>query len=138
MQTTAQQGRLKVFLGMAAGVGKTYRMLQEGQAEAEAGRDVVIGYLEPHGRVATEERETVIFAVVGTRPFDDSNVKAAPFCSTSKGEPNLPICGRCHRPLRTEGCVVQCFKSWDRVMGSPVGLTTKSNQLGRISPCPLN
>ena len=38
---------------MAAGVGKTYRMLQEGQAEAEAGRDVVIGYLEPHGRVET-------------------------------------------------------------------------------------
>ena len=39
---------------MAAGVGKTYRMLQEGQAEAEAGRDVVIGYLEPHGRAETE------------------------------------------------------------------------------------
>ena len=38
---------------MAAGVGKTYRMLQEGQAEAEAGRDVAIGYLEPHGRVET-------------------------------------------------------------------------------------
>ena len=44
------RGRYKVFLGMAAGVGKTYRMLQEGQAEAESGRDVVIGYLEPHGR----------------------------------------------------------------------------------------
>ncbi len=44
----------KVFLGMAAGVGKTYRMLQEGNAEAENGRDVVIGYLEPHGRVETE------------------------------------------------------------------------------------
>lgn len=38
---------------MAAGVGKTYRMLQEGQAEAEAGRDVLIGYLESHGRVDT-------------------------------------------------------------------------------------
>ena len=38
---------------MAAGVGKTYRMLQEGQAEAEAGRDVVIGYVEPHGRAET-------------------------------------------------------------------------------------
>jgi two-component system sensor histidine kinase KdpD len=38
---------------MAAGVGNTYRMLQEGQAEAEAGRDVVIGYLEPHGRAET-------------------------------------------------------------------------------------
>jgi two-component system, OmpR family, sensor histidine kinase KdpD len=39
---------------MAAGVGKTYRMLQEGHAELEAGRDVVIGYLEPHGRIETE------------------------------------------------------------------------------------
>ena len=39
---------------MAAGVGKTYRMLQEGHAELEAGRDVVIGYLEPHGRAETE------------------------------------------------------------------------------------
>src|SRR5262249_54561153 len=47
------RGRHKVFLGMAAGVGKTFRMLQEGQAEAEAGRDVVIGYLEPHGRAET-------------------------------------------------------------------------------------
>ena len=43
----SRRGRYKIFLGMAAGVGKTYRMLQEGQAEAEAGRDVVIGYLEP-------------------------------------------------------------------------------------------
>jgi two-component system sensor histidine kinase KdpD len=47
-------GRHKVFLGMAAGVGKTYRMLQEGRAEAERGIDVVIGYLEPHGRAETE------------------------------------------------------------------------------------
>jgi two-component system, OmpR family, sensor histidine kinase KdpD len=47
------RGRHKVFLGMAAGVGKTYRMLQEGQAEAENGRDVVIGYLEPHRRPET-------------------------------------------------------------------------------------
>ena len=38
---------------MAAGVGKTYRMLQEGQAEAEAGRDVVVGLLETHGRAET-------------------------------------------------------------------------------------
>jgi two-component system sensor histidine kinase KdpD len=47
-------GHHKVFLGMAAGVGKTYRMLQEGRAELELGRDVVIGYLEPHGRAETE------------------------------------------------------------------------------------
>ncbi len=38
---------------MAPGVGKTYRMLQEGAAEADNGRDVVVGYLETHGRVET-------------------------------------------------------------------------------------
>jgi two-component system sensor histidine kinase KdpD len=52
-EPVTERGRHKVFLGMAAGVGKTYRMLQEGRAEAEAGRDVVIGYLEPHGREET-------------------------------------------------------------------------------------
>ncbi len=48
-----ERGKLKVFIGMAPGVGKTYRMLQEGVAEAESGRDVAIGYLEPHGRDET-------------------------------------------------------------------------------------
>src|SRR5208282_3812756 len=48
-----ERGHLKVFIGMAPGVGKTYRMLQEGVAEADAGRDVVVGYLEPHGRSET-------------------------------------------------------------------------------------
>jgi two-component system sensor histidine kinase KdpD len=46
-------GRHKIFLGMAAGVGKTYRMLEEGQAEAESGRDTVVGFLETHGRADT-------------------------------------------------------------------------------------
>ncbi|HVN60195.1 MAG TPA: sensor histidine kinase KdpD [Gaiellaceae bacterium] len=47
------RGHYRILLGMAAGVGKTYRMLQEGrQAQAE-GRDVVIGYLEPHDRPET-------------------------------------------------------------------------------------
>ncbi len=47
------RGRYRILLGAAAGVGKTYRMLQEGrQAEAE-GLDIVIGYLEPHERPGT-------------------------------------------------------------------------------------
>jgi two-component system sensor histidine kinase KdpD len=48
-----ERGHLKVFIGMAPGVGKTYRMLQEGVAEADSGRDVVVGYLESHGRAET-------------------------------------------------------------------------------------
>jgi len=50
---TDEKGHLKVFIGMAPGVGKTYRMLQEGAAEADNGRDVVVGYLESHGRAET-------------------------------------------------------------------------------------
>jgi two-component system sensor histidine kinase KdpD len=47
------RGRYRILLGMAAGVGKTYRMLQEGRQAQEEGRDVVIGYLEPHDRPET-------------------------------------------------------------------------------------
>ncbi len=50
-----KRGRLRVFLGMAAGVGKTYRMLLEGHAEQDAGRDLVIGLLEAHGRKETAQ-----------------------------------------------------------------------------------
>jgi two-component system sensor histidine kinase KdpD len=49
----SQRGQHRVMLGMAAGVGKTYRMLLEGHSEREGGRDVVIGLLETHGRADT-------------------------------------------------------------------------------------
>ncbi len=49
------RGRLRVYLGAAPGVGKTYRMLDEGRRRAERGTDVVIGYVECHGRSRTEE-----------------------------------------------------------------------------------
>jgi len=47
-------GHYKIFLGMAAGVGKTYRMVAEARAQAENGRDVVVGLLETHGRAETQ------------------------------------------------------------------------------------
>lgn len=48
-----KRGRFKIFLGYAAGVGKTYQMLEEGQALRLKGVDVVVGYFEPHGRKDT-------------------------------------------------------------------------------------
>jgi len=58
-----RRGRLKVYLGYAAGVGKTYRMLEEAQVLRAQGVDIVIGYFEPHGRqetiAKTEGLETV-------------------------------------------------------------------------------
>jgi two-component system sensor histidine kinase KdpD len=47
------RGRYRILMGAAAGVGKTYRMLQEGRQAAAEGVDVVIGYLEPHDRPDT-------------------------------------------------------------------------------------
>ena len=51
-----RRGRLKVFLGYAAGVGKTFQMLDEARQLGQAGRDVVVGYFEPHGRADTIAR----------------------------------------------------------------------------------
>jgi two-component system sensor histidine kinase KdpD len=51
-----RKGRLKIYLGYAAGVGKTYQMLAEGQELKRQGRDIVIGYFEPHGRRDTIAR----------------------------------------------------------------------------------
>jgi two-component system sensor histidine kinase KdpD len=48
-----QAGKLKIFLGYAAGVGKTYQMLEEAQTLKAKGVDIVIGYFEPHGRKDT-------------------------------------------------------------------------------------
>lgn len=48
------RGRLKIFFGYAAGVGKTYAMLQAARRERTEGMDIVVGYVEPHGRPETE------------------------------------------------------------------------------------
>src|ERR1700688_3855824 len=50
----SQAGRLKIFVGAAPGVGKTYEMLQSAHARIKAGVDVVVGVVETHGRVETE------------------------------------------------------------------------------------
>src|SRR5438270_11221899 len=51
--TTNGRGRLKMYLGYAAGVGKTYQMLEDAQELRHRGVDVVVGYFEPHGRQET-------------------------------------------------------------------------------------
>ncbi|MFZ0828908.1 MAG: sensor histidine kinase KdpD [Verrucomicrobiia bacterium] len=53
-EAAKKRGRLKVFLGMSPGVGKTYAMLEAARRELAAGRDLVIGYVETHGREETD------------------------------------------------------------------------------------
>src|SRR6478672_2393405 len=50
------RGLLRIYLGAAPGVGKTFAMLGEGRRRAERGTDVVVGYVETHGRRHTAEQ----------------------------------------------------------------------------------
>lgn len=76
------EGKLKVILGYAAGVGKTFKMLEEGQQLAADGHDVVIGYFESHGRkdtiAKTEGLEVVPRRAVEyrERQFDEMDTDA--------------------------------------------------------------
>jgi len=76
-----RRGRLKIFLGAAAGVGKTFTMLGEARDLKAAGVDVVVGYLEPHGRRSTEQRAAGLevaprrVARVGGRPFAEMDTE---------------------------------------------------------------
>ncbi len=53
-EARAKRGHLRIFFGASAGVGKTYAMLESARAVKSAGTDVVLGYVEPHGRLETE------------------------------------------------------------------------------------
>src|SRR5271166_629871 len=75
------RGQHKVFLGMAVGVGKTCRMLQEGHSAAAEGRDVTVGLLETHGRP-----ETAAIA----RGLELIPRRSVPFQGTVIDEMNLP------------------------------------------------
>ncbi len=52
-EETGGRGRLRLYLGMAPGVGKTYRMLEEGHRRVDRGTDLVVGFVEAHGREHT-------------------------------------------------------------------------------------
>src|SRR2546427_307492 len=52
----AKRGRLKIYIGAAAGVGKTYQMLEEAHVLKKRGVDVVLAFIEPHGRAGTAAR----------------------------------------------------------------------------------
>jgi two-component system sensor histidine kinase KdpD len=54
--TSSRKGRLRVYLGYAAGVGKSYQMLHDAQELAKGGAEVVVGYFEPHARKDTIEK----------------------------------------------------------------------------------
>jgi two-component system sensor histidine kinase KdpD len=80
--TEQRRGKLKIFMGYAAGVGKTFKMLEEAQEQKASGIDIVVGYFEPHAREATiaktEGLEMIPRRVVQYRDsrFDEMDTEA--------------------------------------------------------------
>ncbi len=78
-EVASGRGKLKIFLGYAAGVGKTYAMLEAARQRMNEGRDIVVGYVESHGRAETDvllegleslPRKEVIYAGVALPEMD--------------------------------------------------------------------
>jgi two-component system sensor histidine kinase KdpD len=71
-----RRGTLRVLLGAAPGVGKTYEMLEEGRTRLASGQDVVVGIVETHGRAATaaliDGLEVVPRRITATSPSTNS------------------------------------------------------------------
>ena len=65
----SRRGKFKIYIGMSAGVGKTYRMLQETQSLMRNGIDVKIGYVETHKRKETEALIAGLPVIPRRRPF---------------------------------------------------------------------
>jgi two-component system sensor histidine kinase KdpD len=108
-----RRGSHRVFLGMAAGVGKTFRMLQEGQAQAETGRDVVIGYLEAHGRAETEQLAHGMEAVPRRRvTYRDTPVEEMDLPAILKRSPELCLIDEL---AHTNAAGVEHAKRWQDV-----------------------
>jgi two-component system sensor histidine kinase KdpD len=108
-----RRGSHRVFLGMAAGVGKTYRMLQEGQAEADRGRDVVIGYLESHGRAETDAQARLLEQVPRRRvPYRETTVEEMDLPALLARAPELCLIDEL---AHTNAVGVEHAKRWEDV-----------------------
>ncbi len=143
--TREQRSRLKVFVGAAPGVGKTYAMLQAARERQRDGVDVVVGVVETHGRSETEAlldglevvpRQAIAYhgqtlsemdldAILERRPelvlVDELAHTNAPGCR----HPARPRSGRGGPPARAAGDRALCVRARDRGggrrRGSPAG-----------------
>ena len=68
LKSTSKKGVLKIYLGGAAGVGKTYRMLEEAHHLRDNGHDVVLGFIETHGRKETQARIGELESMLAQNP----------------------------------------------------------------------
>src|SRR5579862_6215655 len=122
------RGQYRILLGMAAGVGKTYRMLQEGRQAQLEGIDVVIGYLEPHDRPETaalaEGLETVphLRAPVGASLLNEMDVDAV-----IRRAPELALVDELAHTNLPEARNRKRYEDIDDILEAGIGVTSTVN-----------
>ena len=106
------KGRLKIFFGMAAGVGKTFAMLMEARRLKQEGTDVVIGYLESHQRKETNDlaadlevvpRMTVTYRGMALQEMDTDAIVAREAAARAGGRAGAHQCARGAQPQTLPG-----------------------------------
>ena len=102
-KSSTSRGRLKIFLGYAAGVGKTYAMLEAAHQRRKEGVDVVIGYVETHARTETDAR-LVDLEIIPRKSIDYHN--------HSLLEMDVDIVLSRHPVMvSSQSCLISCFFS---------------------------
>jgi Osmosensitive K+ channel His kinase sensor domain len=110
-------GHFRIYLGAAAGVGKTYAMLNEGHRRKQRGTDVVVGFVECHGRRLTEEMigdlEVVPRKVVDYRGSRLEEMDLDAVLPRSPSAPSRPRSMTPSPPWRVStGWETACARSW--------------------------
>src|SRR5262249_25057009 len=112
-EARSRRGKLMIFFGYAAGVGKTYAMLQAARQERAEGVDVVVGYVEPHGRPQTSallEGLEVIPPLL--LPYRGVNLRELDLDAVVKRKPRLALVDELAH-TNAEGC--RHAKRWQDV-----------------------
>jgi two-component system, OmpR family, sensor histidine kinase KdpD len=122
------RGRYRILLGMAAGAGKTYRMLQEGRQAHAEGVDVVIGYLEPHDRPETaalaEGLEVVphLRTLVGAAELGEMDVDAV-----IRRKPELALVDELAHTNLPEARNRKRYEDIDEILAAGIAVTSTVN-----------
>jgi two-component system, OmpR family, sensor histidine kinase KdpD len=87
----AAQGRLRIYLGIAPGVGKTYAMLRDGRAQRRCGVDVVLAFWERHGRAATAAQVDDLEVLTGTASYRGVSVGELDVAAVLDRRPGLAL-----------------------------------------------
>ncbi len=88
----SSSGRLRIFFGYAAGVGKTYAMLEEAHLQSKAGKDVLVGYIEPHTRPETMQLlDGLVLLPPAVIPYKNITLKEFDLDAALKKRPEIVL-----------------------------------------------